>query len=175
MIDNIRVLESAVVYSCRPENVPFVQNGRVSVKMTLNDFSNAMISSGITTSRRAILPLYDWVSSNFGTIISPRKFSNGSYTNLASFALDIYKVFTEVQADKSPRPDVLATYEYYSNLGIPGIDPSTIIDGCLHNLALTKSKILTLGACAPSSTLAEGKDLIRSELEYCLSLIEGAN
>lgn len=172
MIDNIRVLESVITYSCDPANPPYVQNGRVSVKMTLNDFSSALISSGITTSRRAILPLYDWVSSTYGVVISPRKFSNGTYTNKASFALDIFKALKAIDAENSPRPDVRAALEHYSNIGISGMDPTAVIDACLHNLALIRSKITALGACAPTSALAEGKELIRDSLRGCLDLME---
>lgn len=140
--------------------------------MTLNDFSAAIISSGITTSRRTILPLYDWVATTFGTILTPRKYSNGTYTSTASFALDVYKVFGEIDAKNSATPEVREIFERYSNTGVPGMDPSAVLDACLHNLALTKSKIVALGACAPSPTMADGIDMIRSELEYCLKLVQ---
>lgn len=172
MINNIKVLESVLVSSHRPDNPPYIQGGRVSVKVTLNEFSNAMISANVTASRRTILQLYDWVAANYGTIISPRRFSNGTYTTASSFALDVFKVLKEVNADNSVRSDVREALESYSHMTVPGMDPTAVIDTCLHNIALTKSKIVTLGACAPSPTMADGIDMIRSELEYCLRLVQ---
>lgn len=172
MINNIKVLESVLVSSHRPDNPPYIQGGRVSVKVTLNEFSNAMISANVTASRRTILQLYDWVAANYGTIISPRRFSNGTYTTASSFALDVFKILKEVNADNSARSDVREALESYSHMTVPGMDPAAVIDTCLHNLALTRSRILSLGACAPTSALAEGKDLIRDALKSCLELME---
>lgn len=172
MINNVKVLESVLVSSHRPDNPPYIQGGRVSVKVTLSEFSNAMISANVTASRRTILQLYDWVAANYGTIISPRRFSNGTYTTASSFALDVFKVLKEVNADNSARSDVREALESYSHMTVPGMDPTAVIDTCLHNLALTRSRILSLGACAPTSALAEGKDLIRDALKSCLDLME---
>lgn len=172
MINNIKVLESVLVSSHRPDNPPYIQGGRVSVKVTLNEFSNAMISANVTASRRTILQLYDWVAANYGTIISPRRFSNGTYTTASSFALDVFKTLKEVNADNSARSDVREALESYSHMTVPGMDPTAVIDTCLHNLALTRSRILSLGACAPTSDLAEGKDMIRDALRSCLELME---